>query len=431
MSHTREPLSRTSTRAVLGSRDPGGATRAAPVVGSMAHLLTAGNHATARALSSRKPALRNGGVLQRANLKWSPDDTPTIVGIDFGPRTGAQEDHTTAVAAFKLAVVQNLRGCTLQQAVIQLLILANEMTELPGFGDYRNQYLQNQVDTLKGSLTNLIEIAETKQLYVAGELGALIDSYLRIRNLVPGTKFEKSGAIRPTGYKGGGAAEKEGKSKLIEVLAALGKNKAEPFANIEQLVTSALQLLHDYIATRKTPPSAPELVKIAAQHFHSLMQVSTLLYPFARQILDVWVNYMVAQWSSQSIDRAGFGAAVEMACAVYFPGPEQKHEPAKREEVWGKNKDGYFPLGWDELTVELAGSDKEDVNYRRHRFSRWEQDRTISLLNRAAEQGLIAAARAIEYFIEHPDEQDEILRECAWEFIELPSGKIFIRLRGG
>jgi hypothetical protein len=432
--HGREHLPGRPTRALLGPR-AAGAARTPPAPGTAAHLLTrqlaAGNRAAAGALSQRGAALGRERLLQRANLIWSADDQPVIVDIDFGPRSGVQEDHATAVAAFGLAVLENLRGCSLQGAVIQLLLLANEITELPGYPDYRNKLLENQVDKLKTSLLALIDLAETKQLYVAGQLGSLIDDYLRVRNLVPGTKFKKKEAIRPADYKGGGVAEKLGKAKLGEALAMLAKNKAEPFANIEEVVGSALQLLHDYISTRTKQPSEAELVKIAAQHFHSIMQVSPLLNPFARQILDVWVNYMATSWASLVLDPKAFGAAVEKACAVHFPEAVVAEKPTTRQDVWGQNKHGYFPLGYDDSTVDIAPTDREGIEYKLYNPSRWTQDETIMLLNRAADQGLIAAARAIQYIIDHPAERDEMLNNLAITLVVLPSGKIYMRLRGG
>ncbi len=423
----RQTVTRRQSRVRLGVAPETAPARATP---GLAALLTAGNQATARVLA---PGMGER-VLQRANLRWTMGTPPVIDDIDFGPRSGVQEDHATAVAAFKLAVVRNLKGRTLLDAIVQLYLLANEITELPGYGDYRTIGLANKVDQLKRELLTLHEVAGGNQLYAAGELGRLIDDYLRIRNLVPGTKHLKGDVTRPTGYKGGGGAEKEGKRELSQALDTMATDTAISADRVESLLISAMTKLHDYITTRKTLPTQDELAKVAAQHFHSIMQVSPLLTPFATQIFHAWVQRVIGTWASVvALDPAAFTLAVFRYSTMAFPevGPTAADRPARREDVWNKTDKGYLPVGWDDASATPEATDVLGVAYTVHDSRAIARYQRIALLNRAAEQGLIAAARAIQYIIEHPAEQDELLDNLGFDLIELANGRVYLRLRGG
>jgi hypothetical protein len=245
----------------------------------------------------KRKADGNGPVHQLANIIWSKDDPPVIVDIDFGERSGKQDDHFTAFTVFSTGVLQNLRGQTLQGAIIQLLLLTNEITEIPSYVTYRDKGLGNKVGELKTSLLQLLEglmNEEVSPLYVNGQLGILIDDYLRIRNLVPGTKIDSSEAIRPPGYRGGGKLEKEGKAELLKSGSEL--ERGSDFSIVEEKIANALHKLHDYISNRTKYPEVAEFVMLVAQHFISIMQAMPALVPHAEEVLAIWMSQVFDRW---------------------------------------------------------------------------------------------------------------------------------------
>lgn len=237
-------------------------------------------------------------VRQCANILWSKGDPPVITEIDFGKRSGQQDDHATAYTVFELGVLQNLGKKPLQEAIIQLLLLANEIIEFPSFLEYKDQGLANKVNKLKADLNELLQGLLDKTfspLYAGGQLGRLIDDYLRVRNLVPGTKMDKTDAIRPQGAPTAGDREKKGKAALLESASKLESGSS--VSDVQPKIQEALDKLHDYITTRKEMPSVAQFISYAAQHFTSLLQAVPTLVPHAEEILEIWMNQIYDKWA--------------------------------------------------------------------------------------------------------------------------------------
>jgi hypothetical protein len=382
-------------------------------------VLVIGNRLASRSLAARLAVA--GRMIQRANIRWTAGADPKVEDIEFGPRSGSQQDHATAVVAFQLAVKQNLQNKRLKEAVIELRLLADQITELPGYKASSDKSLPRKMQELLEQLEALIDRADTEPLYVSGTLGSLIDDYLRLRNLPKGTKHPRDDVVRPPGYKGGGPREKKGKSELRDALAKLASGKK--FEDVRKTLESALDNLHDYITNRKKAPSDADLVDVAASHFHSIMQVDPQLNPHAEDLLELWIGMFISTWGGHISDITAFSTAVKSASKVHFPAPPPS--PERKEDVWEKGTHGYSMAGMDDETFDV-GDDYEEVDPRT--IPRW---RTVALLNRASDQGLVAAIRAVEYIIDHPDEMNEILDNLAFNLVVTPTGRVYWRVRGG
>jgi hypothetical protein len=250
-----------------------------------------------------QPALRNSpnGAIQCVGLKT--DIKGIVVEIDWGPRSGKQEDHTTSYNAFQTAVQNAMCGHDLKTAILRLVMLTNAITELPGYRFYPNDYLFNQVNLLIQKLGKLVQLLVdapndvNTALYVLGQAGEGVDDYLRVRNLVPGTKYDKSEVQRPSDYNPG-PIEKEGKKLVIETSAYLGKEEAI-FENVEDKIAMALQSLHDFPTDRKYPVTKDQLALQTAQGFLSFVaQRDQFKKPgIAEKILEIWLNKIYNTWS--------------------------------------------------------------------------------------------------------------------------------------
>lgn len=249
------------------------------------------------ARTSKRMNTNTSPVLQGANIHWSKKGPPIIVDIDFGKRSGKQEDHTTAFTVFELGVLNNLKNKSLEQAIVQLLLLTNEITEFPSFLEYKDKGLSNKVRELKARLEKLLQgllDEDINALYAAGELGGLIDDYIRVRNLVPGTKMAKSDVTRPQPSPSPGVREKEGKAALLESVSELETGSS--VADVEPKIQEALGKLHDYITQRKALPPVDQFISYAAQHFISLLQAVPALVPHAEEILEIWMHQIYEKW---------------------------------------------------------------------------------------------------------------------------------------
>ncbi|HEY0006872.1 MAG TPA: hypothetical protein VGB17_18980 [Pyrinomonadaceae bacterium] len=221
----------------------------------------------------------------------------TIEKIEWAPRSGTQDDHATSYNQFQSIITGALVGQKIKAAIISLMRIANEITELPGYKLYPTKYLFNELNRFLERLQKLYNelTSGAYEGYIQGELGSAIDDYLRIRNLVPGTSYPKSEVVRPDDFGGVGQTEKEGKRLAIESAQSL--SNGIDYGLVEVQIKQALTQLHDFSIDRKYPITKHQLALQTAQHFMTFVSQHQSLKQYAEQILETWLNIMYNTWS--------------------------------------------------------------------------------------------------------------------------------------
>lgn len=227
---------------------------------------TMGERAQSEELQAGRPLIslnvRPSVPMQFVRLNMRPDGT--ITGIsDYPSRPPSnmnhQGQHLTAYVVFEDMVLNRVRGRNLAEATDELMLVLDEMGELPAV--QTGSQPANRILDFIGILKNTLLSATTKE-----EVCDVIADILRLRNMVPGTA--ESGT-------GGGHGEAGNSGILNQAEAYIRTGRWPPYVDhnsaAEQCLYAVWRLLDYDPPNPATPIDAERIARVIATHFRSII----------------------------------------------------------------------------------------------------------------------------------------------------------------